>query len=71
MQQVSYGVVIQTILDYHRRSRETSRLAQTDKHYKSEETKVLVDFIVQQKFETVTSRKLKGIEKLHILKMYK
>jgi hypothetical protein len=47
-QQVSYGAIIQTVLNYLRRCQKTSRLAQTDKYYKSEETKNLVDFINQQ-----------------------
>jgi len=46
-QQVRHGNIIQTILNYLRRSQEASHLAQTDKQYKSKETKSLIDFIDQ------------------------
>ena len=43
---VGGGNVIQTIANYLRRSQATSKLAQTDKRYKKEETKKLLTIIV-------------------------
>ena len=43
---VGDGNVMQTIANYLRRSQTTSKLAQTDKHYKKEETKKLQVFFV-------------------------
>jgi len=45
--QVGDGNVIQTIANYLRRSQTTSKLAQTDKYYKKEETEKLLIFIKQ------------------------
>lgn len=39
------GNAIQTVANYLRRSQATSKLAQTDKRYKKEETKKLLNFI--------------------------
>jgi hypothetical protein len=42
--QVSHGFAIQTVLHYLRGSQETSPLAQTDKHFKKQETARLIVF---------------------------
>ena len=47
--QVSCGSLIQTTLDYLRRSQETSALVKTDKCFKEEETKVLSRFVTENK----------------------
>lgn len=47
---VSHGDAIQTIADYLRRCQETSSLAPTDKHFKAEETKKLIEYIDNNKF---------------------
>jgi hypothetical protein len=44
-QQVGSGTIIQAAINHLRTSQETSALAQTDKHFKIEETKRLVEFI--------------------------
>ena len=44
-QQNSQGTIIQTIADFLRRSKETSALVATDKHFKIKETKNLIEFI--------------------------
>lgn len=43
--QTGQGIVIKTITDYLARCQETSRMAKTDKHFKSKETKNLIEFI--------------------------
>lgn len=45
---------IQAIANYLRRSQETSALAQTDKHFKTEETKSLITYIEKNKLWTKT-----------------
>jgi hypothetical protein len=45
--QVRNGELIQTISNYLRRSKKTSALAETDKHFKREETKRLIHFITE------------------------
>lgn len=47
-QQVSYGTFIQTILNYLRRCQKASALDKENKQYKSEETKVLIEYIDQK-----------------------
>lgn len=46
---VSHGELIQTITSYLRGSESTSTLAKTDKHFKCEEKKRLIDFISENK----------------------
>lgn len=45
--QVSNGAIIQTIASYLKRSSETSEVAKNEKHFKKQETKILIDFITQ------------------------
>ena len=47
--QTGQGIVIKTITDYLARCQETSRMVKTDKHFKSKETKNLIDFIETEK----------------------
>lgn len=46
---VGHGNAIQTVANYLRRSQTTSKLAQTDKHYKKEETEKLLTYIEQNR----------------------
>jgi hypothetical protein len=46
---VGRGNAIQTVANYLRRSQTTSKLAQTDKHYKKEETEKLLTYIEQNR----------------------
>ncbi len=49
-QQNSQGTIIQTITNFLRRSKEASTLVTTDKHFKIEETKNLIEFINHNDF---------------------
>lgn len=48
--EVKYGNLVQTIAGYLRRSKETSELASSDKYFKKEETKKLIDWIEINRF---------------------
>jgi Serine/Threonine/Tyrosine Kinase found in polyvalent proteins len=47
--QIGQGIVIKTITDFLARCQETSGMAKTDKHFKTKETKSLIDFIETEK----------------------
>lgn len=46
---IGQGIVIKTITDYLATSEKTSGMVKGDKHFKIEETKVLIDFIEKEK----------------------
>lgn len=48
--EVKFGSTIQTITSFLRRSQETSKKAEIDKHYKKEETKKLIGFSQNSNF---------------------